>query len=285
MTRYQAFRRIAHRGLAAGALAAAVSAMPALASADPSFDCSRATEHVEFMICERPALAKLDRQIASIYFALLENAPPPQAERIRQEQRDFLHYRNMCASSAGLPSQCVESRLWQRLAELQQLHTAMSGTPLVSGGEVTTAPGLVWRAATANTIAPDAYRLDNGAILCAVGLPDAPVIGTAAVGGCRIARGGRTVEEPTFHTLTAGTAAYGWTRAAGLDHVPSDAVPIWRDGDRRVLVCRTLLDGTYAVGTMTVGEACVVLFEDDAAEPAVEEVLVLAGFEVMTEAE
>jgi uncharacterized protein len=278
MTRTRALRRTA----VAGAFACAACWLPTAAGAAPSFDCARAAANAEFLICEHPPLAKLDQQIADIYFALLEALPPAEADRFRDEQRQFLQVRDECGMSAGLPRDCVESRMWERLRELQLLQADLTGAPVLSGGDVIVAPGITWQASLPDAIPDTAYRLDSGAILCAVGLPEQPTIGTAGSTGCRIAQRGADVEVPVFHTLLAGVADYGWARTDHAGTPPAGAVTVWRNGDDQVMVCRALLEGTYHIGTLTVGDACVALFTQDEVEVVVEEVVMLAGFEVMT---
>lgn len=282
MTRQDVLRRISAAAVVAAAPFLGAAAPASAVGAGPSFDCSQASHPAELMICERPSLAKLDREISEVYFALLQALPPARGETLRQEQRDFLDYRNMCPSSAGLPTDCLENRLWERLAALRQLQAATTGAPLMTGGDVLAAPGVLWRAAAAGSVPEDATRLTNGAILCAVGLPAEPTIGTLGATGCSIARSGGAVEEPSFHVLISDGTDHGWARAASAGAPPEGAVAVWRDGRHEVMVCRQLLDGTQYVGTLTVGAACVVLFSHDEVEPVTEEIVSLAGFEVMT---
>ncbi len=268
-------------GIAAATLVG-LWALPA--AADPSFDCAAASNPAEHMICEQPELAKLDQQIATVYFALLESVRPTLATQIRHEQRAFLRERNACSASALPLAACLDMALRARLADLQQLHTDHSGAPLVSGGEVVGAPGVVWRATRPSEIGDDALRLDDGRALCAVGLPDRPTIGTVASGtatGCSIARDGGEAIEPAFSILVAGQAAFTWlpARAAGNGDIGLD---VWRNGGDRVRVCRAVLDDGTHVGTLRPDQACALLVGSG---PEADEVLMLAGFDVLAVAE
>ena len=203
-------------GLAAALCGLAAALVPAPAHADPSFDCARASVPAEFAICETPALAKLDQQIADIYFALLESVRPTLSAQIRHQQRAHLRERNACAADESETAQlvaCIDERMRLRLGELQILHAEISGAPVVTGGEFVTGSGISWRAAVATDIPADAVRLTNGGVLCAVGLPDVPVVGTIGDGGegCQIARDGAAFVDPAFSVLIADESRLAWS--------------------------------------------------------------------------
>lgn len=265
--------------------AAAFCAIAGSAQADPSFDCTRATLDVEFLICETPSLAKLDQQMADVYFALLEAAPPAVADEVRQSQRAFLRTRTACTAGAAEPVGCIAAGMRDRLAELQQFHADLSGAAIMTGGAVVAAPGITWQAARPGPVPDDAYYLTNGNVLCAVGLPDRPTIGVSAGGdtvGCTIARDGQAVTEQAFFVLRSGAADFNWQTVQTVNQTAAGAVDVWRDGDDRVQVCGAEIGGTMYIGTYDVGDACVVLYTDDTVVPVAEEILVLAGFSVMT---
>ena len=278
------------RNLIAGRVGAAVAiaafcAIATPAHADPSFDCAQASVPAEQAICDIPSLAKLDQQIADVYFALLEAVRPTQAAQVRHQQRAFLRERNECAidGDPNALASCIDEAMRARLVDLQMLHADVTGAPLVSGGDMTTAAG-IWRASRPGEISPDAFRHADGSAVCIVGLPDRPVVGTISDNdsGCRVADHGSTTMDPAFSVLIP-TVAVAWSPVATVTSVPENAVEAWSDGNNRVQICSATMDGQQITGTLHPGKACVVLFEPSSG--GTEELLILAGFEVLTTAE
>ena len=74
---------------------------PVVAGANPSFDCSRAGNNVERMICANGDLAYADQELAQVYARAQQY--PWLRERLREGGRDFIGRRNAC-SDAG----CVQ---------------------------------------------------------------------------------------------------------------------------------------------------------------------------------
>ncbi len=56
--------------------------------AQPSFDCAKAGEHAEFLLCSDDYTAALDRQLAALYADLLRDAASP--DMLRSDQRRWL---------------------------------------------------------------------------------------------------------------------------------------------------------------------------------------------------
>jgi uncharacterized protein len=270
------------------AIAGVLAGVPGTARAQPSFDCAQAGRPSEEAICASPTLAELDQQIAAIYAALMRAMPQTRAAQVRHQQRAFLRDRDGCAADASGSDLdvCLETAMRGRLAELQEIHTEFSNRPLVVGGDVIAAPGMRWRPAGAGDLPDGAYAFTNGAILCAVGLPDRPALGVAGTDGgpCQYADGGGAGVTDSYAVLL-DSAEYGWTPVRSVNQVPDSAVVVWRDHDRRVSVCRAELEGTQYIGTLTHGGACTVLFSDDTVVPVTEVLLLIAGFEVMSRAE
>lgn len=273
-------------GLLSGAAATlSLSLWTTSAAADPSFDCSAATIPAEIAICDRPDLAKLDQQIATVYFALLENLRPTLTAQIRHQQRAFLRERNACTAGDAPLELCLADIMRERLTALQQLHTEHAGAPLVSGGDVIGAPGAVWRAARPGEIPDIAFRTEDGRVLCAVGLPDRPVIGVTSAGetvGCSIASDGGEQVDGGFSILASGPAPFTWIAGSVSNDGTHGGLDVWRDGAVAVQVCRTVIAGATVLGTHRVGDACTVLVGSG---PEAEELLVLAGFDVLARAE
>ena len=278
-------------GIAGGialAAAGALAGMAGEAAAQPSFDCAQAFRPSEVAICAEPALAGLDRRIADVFFALMDGAPPTRAAQIRHQQRAFLRDRDGCAatnSGADLDA-CLQAAMQDRLDALQSAHTEVFGAPLMVAGDVVVGPGLAWRGADGDPRPDDAYTFANGSVLCAVGLPGQPTLGTtdAAQGGCRYAVGGDAAIAAGFSILIADTE-FGWTPVSSVNVVPENAVVLWQDGDRAVSSCRALLDGTYTAGTLVHGKACMLIHDRDVDAVSTDIVLLIAGFEVMTRPE
>ncbi|RZJ01547.1 MAG: DUF1311 domain-containing protein [Brevundimonas sp.] len=70
---------------------------PIVAGANPSFDCSRAGNNVERMICANGDLALADQELARVYARAQEY--PWLRERLRDGGRDFIGRRNACADA------------------------------------------------------------------------------------------------------------------------------------------------------------------------------------------
>ena len=261
-------------------------AAPEAAQAQPSFDCANAARPSEVAICASPALSALDREIADIFFALMEVLPQTQAAQLQHRQRAFLRDRDGCVATASGDAldACLQEAMQHRLATLQSLHTEISNRPLVIDGEVIAAPGMHWRPVADGQLPDRTYRFTNGAVLCAVDMPDRPTLGVAGADGgpCQYADGGGAAVSESYHVLLADTE-YGWASVRSVNQIPENAVVVWRDHDERVSVCRAELQGTQYIGTLTHAGACTVLHTDDTTVPVTEVLLFIAGFEVMAE--
>lgn len=79
----------------------------------PAFDCAKASTDLERMICETPALAWWDRQMASAYELARLNADEKGRETMLAAQRLFLASRDKCA----LDYACLVDAYAARIAE------------------------------------------------------------------------------------------------------------------------------------------------------------------------
>ncbi|MDA7088588.1 MliC family protein [Pseudomonas sp. SA3-5] len=107
-----------------------LAGLPALASepADPSFSCARVRSgSIAEMICQTPALAKLDQQLAAVYRQASAKAGNPHRPLLKAEQRGWIKGRNECwkAEDRG---QCVTASYRLRIAELQARYALLKGT-------------------------------------------------------------------------------------------------------------------------------------------------------------
>ncbi|QKD18217.1 lysozyme inhibitor LprI family protein [Mesorhizobium sp. NZP2077] len=69
----------------------------ALAQTKPSFDCAKAASVAEKAICADPALAQADADVAKNYAALLKTLDPRAGKALRDDQGDFIAYRDQIA--------------------------------------------------------------------------------------------------------------------------------------------------------------------------------------------
>lgn len=93
-----------------------------LAGHAASFDCTKASSHVERLICAENELSRLDDDLAVVYRAA--SAAPDAAEQVRRDQRQWLAARNACSDSA-----CIKSAYVRRLAALPAPAGATTTTP------------------------------------------------------------------------------------------------------------------------------------------------------------
>ena len=105
----------------ARASAVLAGALFCMAAGAASFDCAKASSHLEKAICASPTLSKLDSELADAYgVAALTHAD---AESLKSDQRAWLREtRNKCADEA-----CLETVYKQRIVALRGLEPV--GTP------------------------------------------------------------------------------------------------------------------------------------------------------------
>jgi len=70
----------------------------AAAQGKPSFDCAKAASVAEKAICADPALAQADADVAKAYAALLKTLDAHAGKALRDDQSDFIAYRDQIAS-------------------------------------------------------------------------------------------------------------------------------------------------------------------------------------------
>ncbi len=85
------------------------------ATANPSFDCSKAKSAAEKTVCDVPNLQWTDRQMARLYKLAL-NQKPNMRQPVMAGQRNFLAVRDACRDD----SDCIERTYRARLTELSQ---------------------------------------------------------------------------------------------------------------------------------------------------------------------
>ena len=161
--------------LRAAGLAAAVALSPNALGA--SFDCLRASNAAERMICANPRLSQLD-EYAARYYAGARLALVDAEACLRADQQEWLHKRNQCAGHG-----CIENAYLDRLAEL---HPLQPGATSLRNEALPERPGLVWIVApAADKVAappnPKAMRgFIRGALLDEVSSGDGFVVRSAS---------------------------------------------------------------------------------------------------------
>jgi uncharacterized protein YecT (DUF1311 family) len=89
-------------------------------SSNPSFDCNDASTRGEIAVCESPALAALDRQMAAQFQAAFSDADRSQRALLANTRDSFLRYRDNCPSEA-----CMAQTYRGRIREIRDI---MRGT-------------------------------------------------------------------------------------------------------------------------------------------------------------
>ncbi|MBL1141031.1 MAG: DUF1311 domain-containing protein [Proteobacteria bacterium] len=91
-------------------------------AADPSFDCSKASKQVEYVICKSDKLARQDLKLSKLYDNILEKFTNDAREGIKQEQRSWLDNRNKVCNLSGKESEkCLLKHYRKRNSELSTL--------------------------------------------------------------------------------------------------------------------------------------------------------------------
>jgi hypothetical protein len=92
---------------------------PSEPGADPSFNCDNASTRSEIAVCNDPALAYYDRQMASQFNAALANADSDERALLEQTRSRFLRFRDRCRTN-----QCIADVYRGRMREIRDI---MSG--------------------------------------------------------------------------------------------------------------------------------------------------------------
>ncbi|HEX8573379.1 MAG TPA: hypothetical protein VF759_11575 [Allosphingosinicella sp.] len=89
---------------------------PTRVTARPSFNCRHARTSTEKMVCASPRLAARDREMASLWYALMADADPATRSHLRRSRDAFLQRRERCGSEG-----CVGATYASRMAELRRI--------------------------------------------------------------------------------------------------------------------------------------------------------------------
>lgn len=85
-------------------------------TARPSFDCRRARTSGERAVCDSPALAALDREMASQYRSAVANGGPDERRLLVQTRDRFLGFRDRCGTDA-----CIANAYRGRMREIDDI--------------------------------------------------------------------------------------------------------------------------------------------------------------------
>lgn len=95
------FITIAGLGLTGLGVGGELSAKTSQRQGRPSFDCARATTDLEKLICARPNLAALDRQVSAHYGAAMARLDAAGKAALRTDQRSYLRVMGTIAAEKG----------------------------------------------------------------------------------------------------------------------------------------------------------------------------------------
>jgi len=98
----------------------------------PSFDCAKAVEQSELLVCDDPQLARLDAELGATY-ARAESDPDsvPSQNPLRIAQQTWVAARNACAAEPE-PRTCLVRAYARRIQELR-LGSAIARSPEAEG--------------------------------------------------------------------------------------------------------------------------------------------------------
>jgi uncharacterized protein len=88
--------------------------------AQPSFDCSKASNTVERTICQKALLCSLDVEMAALYSRAVAENPNFKTE-IRDNQIEWVKSRNRACAAAQMADVCLERMYYARIGYLNTL--------------------------------------------------------------------------------------------------------------------------------------------------------------------
>lgn len=130
-------------------IAAALAPLPAAAAGGgddgPSFSCAAAKSAAEKAICADPALAALDRRMASAYAKVLAALDAPGRAALRTDQRIFLEARDIQMTQARPDDYDLKGDMESRVGLLEAIDTkprsGWSGSWVNTPGQIVVTPG------------------------------------------------------------------------------------------------------------------------------------------------
>ncbi|MEL6439840.1 MAG: lysozyme inhibitor LprI family protein [Cyanobacteria bacterium J06621_8] len=83
---------------------------------NPSFDCRKASQTIEFTICDNPSLSDVDGKMGLVYWTLIHSLPSHRSNQLKQEQLDWLKTRDNSCSPSNV--NCLLAAYRVRISEL-----------------------------------------------------------------------------------------------------------------------------------------------------------------------
>ncbi|WP_431687435.1 alpha-2-macroglobulin family protein [Hahella sp. NBU794] len=100
----------------------AISASGLTWAGQPSFNCAKASQQVEHIICDSEALAAQDAKLAKLYGNVMKSLDGSAKDKLKSEQREWLRNRNRdCDLNGDAGESCLLGRYRQRNAELSAM--------------------------------------------------------------------------------------------------------------------------------------------------------------------
>lgn len=112
---------------------AALLAASGDAGASPSFDCRKAGNDIERLICSDAKLSALDASMAELFDDAMRKAKGSTRAELLAEQRGWIKNRNACAKRAEPRRRCVLEHYAQRNSRLEEW-LAGASEPTTPGG-------------------------------------------------------------------------------------------------------------------------------------------------------
>jgi len=85
----------------------------------PSFDCHKAKQWSDMMVCGNPNLADLDVKVDKAYKKAQRSLPPQNAAQVREVQQAWLRGREKCQQDPD-PIKCLDDYYQRRIKEIVQ---------------------------------------------------------------------------------------------------------------------------------------------------------------------
>ena len=107
------------RCLRVAAVALAVAAVGVARASGPSFDCHKAKQWSDMMVCGNPNLADLDSKVDKAYRKAQQPLSAKDAEQVREVQRAWRKGREKCQQDSD-PIKCLQTYYERRIKEIVQ---------------------------------------------------------------------------------------------------------------------------------------------------------------------
>lgn len=195
------------------ALATSLAPLPVAAAGGgdegPSFSCAAARSAAEKAICADPALAALDRRMASVYAKTLAALDAPGRTALRADQRAFLEARDIQMTQARPDDYELKGDMQSRVGLLEAIdtkpHAGWVGSWVNTAGQIVVTPG-----------ADGAYLVSISTVQPYPSYPMCDVTASARVSGGVLVVGGAPAELKDNEGWTVTLTRKGLILAAEL---------------------------------------------------------------------